>query len=279
MPSLDKIKQRMKTIQSTSKITKAMELVATAKLKKAMDNFNNVSSYYNDLLLNVNEIIKNYNVSSNKFFTSQKGKTIWIVLTSDLGLCGGYNINNIRKLLEEHKLNDLLFIIGQKGKSICNSYDLKITKSLVQVINEFTFFNAQGIIGKVLRLFKEDEKITSIKLVASKFINNITFQQEITTLLPIKQQETNNKKLNRLKDFEPNQEEVIKTTIPIFLSLILYNKVLEANLIEQSSRRLAMESATNNAKDILEDLKIKYNRLRQANITQEISEIIAGTNI
>ncbi len=279
MASLDKIKQRMKTIDSTSKITKAMELVATAKLKRARENFEKAKEYQNFFQKTINNAFGNFK-SKNKAFVETKGNCLWILLSSDLGLCGGYNINAFRFFLKEWNKNDQVIVIGQKGLTICRSFNIKYIEGYGQIINEFDFTLARAIIDKALEIYQNTTSLTKIKLVATKFINNASFEPEIINLLPFAKFGEPEKKMGKkaILKFEPDQETIAFKTLPIYLSYVLYGKVLEAKLIEQSSRRLAMESATKNAKEIIDDLKIEYNRQRQANITQEISEIIGGAN-
>ena len=281
MASLDKIKQRMRTIDSTSKITKAMELVATAKLKRARENFDQVKVYQDHFYQTITDALNNFK-SKDKMFNESKGSCLWILLSSDLGLCGGYNINAFRLLHKNYSKGDKLIVIGQKGISISRSFRIKYDEGFSQIINDFDFPLANAIINKTLEIYHSNSSLTKIKLVASKFINNASFVPEVIDLLPYvnfePKEKTTSKKIKQVQKFEPDQEEVVNSTIPLYLAYVLYGKVLEAKLIEQSSRRLAMESATKNANEITADLKIEFNRQRQANITQEISEIIAGAN-
>ena len=281
MASLDKIKQRMRTIDSTSKITKAMELVATAKLKRAKDNFDKIKTYQNHFYQTISDAVAGFK-SKDKMFQETKGGRLWILLSSDLGLCGGYNINAFRLFLKHYNKNDRLIVVGQKGISLSRSFKIKYDEGFSQIINDFDFPLANAIIDKVLTIYKTNDSLSSIKLIATKFINNASFEPEIINLLPFvfpqKQKTDSSSKPKSVQKFEPEQEQVITATTPLYLAYVLYGKILEAKLIEQSSRRLAMESATKNAKEITAELKIEYNRQRQANITQEISEIIAGAN-
>ena len=283
MPTLDKIKNRISSIKSTSKITKAMELVATAKIKKARENFDKTSSYYQEVINNVVDIADKIKRTKSKFLIKQDGKTIWIVLSSDLGLCGGYNIKNFKELKAQYKAGDAILAVGLKAQSLSRTNNIEFEQGYSQIIGSFTVDNAQNIVDDAVKLFTDkDSNFTSIKLIASQFINNVTFEPETINLIPISVDNLESTK-EKIKSsaptkFEQEPDEIVSKIAPMFMVYSLYAKVQEAKLIEQASRRLAMEAATKNAKELLDDLKIQYNQKRQANITQEISEIIAGSN-
>ncbi len=283
MPTLDKIKTRISSVKSTSKITKAMELVATAKIRRARENFDKTQSYYQILIDNVADIADKIEEKKTRYLSQEPGNTIWIILSSDLGLCGGYNSNNVKMLKEHYKKGDAILAIGLKAQSLLRTQNLNFEHGYSQIVNHFSTQDAIKVVDDALNLFNQNKGYSSIKLIASKFINNATFEPESINLIPILQEnlQTSQREKETVKTittFEQSPQKIIDSVVPMFLTYSLFAKVSEAKLIEQASRRIAMEAATKNANELLDDLKIQYNQQRQANITQEISEIIAGSN-
>ena len=283
MPTLDKIKTRISSVKSTSKITKAMELVATAKIRRARENFDKTQSYYQILIDNVADIADKIEEKKSRYLSQEPGNTIWIILSSDLGLCGGYNSNNVKMLKEHYKKGDAILAVGLKAQSLLRTQNLKFEHGYSQIVNHFSTQDAIKVANDALNLFNQNKGYSSIKLIASKFINNATFEPESINLIPILQEnlqtsQREKEKVKAITTFEQSPQKIINSVVPMFLTYSLFAKVSEAKLIEQASRRIAMEAATKNANELLDDLKIQYNQQRQANITQEISEIIAGSN-
>jgi len=205
-------------------------------------------------------------------------KTLWVVINSNLGLCGGYNSNINKLVINKIKPNDAVYAIGSKAVSYYSTRKIKIAKEQTDVDVQFTNQQASEI-GKELMQFYLNGEYDQIMIVYTKFINNVTFDPTILRLFPIiKIEKSIDKKLDRTFDFEPSAEVILEKTINLYLNTILYGTIIESQVSEQASRRLAMENATKNGQELIQDLKIKYNRERQAIITQEIFEIIGGAN-
>ena len=275
---LQQTKNRIKSVASTKKITKAMELVATVKLKKWKDKMENIISYLDEL----NEIISNCSSATSEevieltHFDNAKGN-LYIVVTSSLGLCGGYNYNLFKFLNPKLTKDDKILVIGTKGLSKYKNDGQDLDDEYVTFLDKFDY-------SKVLELNKiiteEYSKGTykSVKLISTVYVNSLTFRPTEFSLLPLESlsKDENTKGFEPI--FEPNKEEILKLVIPKFINTTLYARLTESLVCEQASRRNAMDSANDNADELLEKLQVEYNKARQAAITQEITEVVSGAN-
>ncbi|WP_342252697.1 ATP synthase F1 subunit gamma [Spiroplasma endosymbiont of Amphibalanus improvisus] len=278
MASSSNLKKEINSINSIEKITQAMQLVATAKLKKIVKIIVNSKPYFSEIYTVFNDIISNSEASIYQKDPNKKvKKTAWVIINSNLGLCGGYNINLNKKVVNQIKQNDYVIVFGKKGKSFYEGNGIKINECIIDYDINFTYEDARSISSELLGKYNNLE-FDEIKIAYTKFINNITFEPEVISLLPIEKKQTNNAKDLILTEFEPNAEKVLENSMSLYVNSILYSSVIESQVSEQASRRSAMENATNNANDMLDDLTLEYNRKRQSAITQEISEIVGGVN-
>ncbi|WP_434334506.1 ATP synthase F1 subunit gamma [Mycoplasma capricolum subsp. capricolum] len=277
MPNLSGLKTEISSVRNISKITNAMQLVASAKLrkisKKVIDTHNYVSEVYslfNDIIRQTDKsvFLKESNFKANK--------TLWVVINSNLGLCGGYNSNVNKLVLQNLKLEDEIFAIGSKAVSFFRSKKIKIKNQITDIDINFTNKKARSISNDLLDMYINYE-FDEIKIVYTKFINNVTFEPAIIRIFPIIKLENNFKHSQSLV-FEPDAEQILSSTILIYINAIIYGTIIESQVSEQASRRTAMENATNNGKNLEQTLSLKYNRQRQGAITQEISEIVSGAN-
>ncbi len=272
------IKTRIKSITSTKKITKAMGLVATAKLRKTrvkLEVNTKYNSYFNEA---INEVLEGFPSETYNVYThgNESKKKLYIVLTSDSGLCGGFNsniVNNTVNELSKDRENSLIILVGQKGRSYFNRYKYKSVAEFIDIPDLPSIKEAYAITNKALEMYEKGE-VGEVYVAFTKFVSTVNQSNEIKKLLPLGY----NKK-DELKDYvmiEPDIVEFINQTVKINLNQQLLNCMLNSKASEQGSRMAAMDGATRNANDILEDLKLKYNRIRQGAITQEISEIVGG---
>ncbi|UWD34570.1 ATP synthase F1 subunit gamma [Mesomycoplasma molare] len=282
MPSIQKIKTRINLIENTRKITKAMELLSSAKLRKAKNNFSSIQEYANSIENILDTVYEKTDVKNNSFFSNkEKQNSIYIIITSDLGLCGGYN-NNVYKITKNKlKNDDKLIIFGNKGISLFKDYEKNIIKKIGNYGDDLNYLIVREIIDLVIGMIKNKE-IGSINLVYTKFINSVTFEPFIKQLFPLENSALeSNKTKNKVNDnilleFEPSPEVILENLLPLYLGSFIYNALAESKISEMSSRRSAMENASNNADEITNNLQIVFNRGRQSSITQEITEIIGG---
>lgn len=275
--SLESIKNRISSIQTTSKITNAMKLVAAAELNRAKKTFDQSKEYYSEYYKVVGTILK---LADKSFLSNSHSndKTLYILITSSMGLCGGYN-NNIYKFCKNLILkDDLVLVLGRKG---IEHYKKSHPKNFLKDLSSDqikTYDEVATLTSELYKKFKANE-FSSIKIIYTKFINAITFKPDLISLIPFDSKFTNfSENLNEsMFDFEPNKTDMLKTILPQYLSSVLYASILESRICENASRRNAMDNSTKNAKDLISNCKLMFNRLRQAKITNEITEIVAGS--
>lgn len=269
------IKARIRSVDSTKKITKAMQLVASSKLKKQKAYMEENREYAYYLKEIVSDILSSLEHSPHPFLQKREGKTCTIVFTSDMGLCGGYNANILRMLEHDITKEEDIIMIGGRGSTWLARRDYHVIKELHNLEDE-CYSELCSIADEVLRLYREGE-IASIRILYTKFVNSVTFHPTLESILPVTQVEQK-KKQNALTQFEPKGDGILDSLIPMYVRSLLYSYFLETKTSEQASRRMAMESATDNAEEVKATLELKYNQARQAAITQEITEIVGGVN-
>lgn len=270
------IKARIRSVESTQKITKAMQLVASSKLKKQKQYMEENREYAYYLKETVQEILSTIENNDHPFLTQREGKTCTIVFTSDMGLCGGYNANVYRMLEESH--DDEIVMIGGRGNGWIRNKDFKVVQSLVEMEDD-CYQELSALADCILENYRNGE-IASIQILYTRFVNPVTFTPEIVKLLPVQKEERVSEKTGAkaITEFEPAGDKILNTLIPLYLRSLLYSYFLETKTSEQASRRMAMESATDNADELKETLELEFNQARQAAITQEITEIVGGVN-
>jgi F-type H+-transporting ATPase subunit gamma len=281
---MNDIKRRIKSVTSTRQITKAMELVSTAKLKRARTKLDASKPYFNRILKSITEIMSNTNGIRHPFIDSREvNNSLYIVITGDRGLAGGYN-SNICKLVE-HSVDDKssvkLITIGSKGRDYFKARGYDVIDSYIGVSETPSLEVAQDISKMAVKMYC-DKEIDEIKVIYTEFISTISYEPKALTLLPVIL-EDNEEELEEDKDlvifrYEPSAEAVFEYLVPKYVNSLIYGACVESSASESGSRRVAMESATDNAEEMIDDLQLIYNRVRQAAITQEISEIVAGAN-
>lgn len=273
------VKRRIKSVTSTMQITKAMELVATAKLKRARKKLEAAKPYFETILESIAEIIAHTKGFKHPFIDGRTiNHTLFVVITGDRGLAGGYNAN-VCKLVEEkakEKENVKVIAIGTKGRDYFKRKGYEVVESYSGVSENPSLNVAIDISNKIVKMYVEKE-IDEIYLAYTEFISTISYEPKALRLLPvvINEGQVKSKMIFR---YEPSPESVLEYLVPKYLNSVIYGASIEASASESGSRRIAMESATDNAKDMIDDLQLLYNRARQASITQEISEIVAGAD-
>lgn len=274
------IKRKIKSVNNTKQITKAMELVSTAKLRRAKDKVEVTKPYFNTVMSTVQDIVQGEKSLRHDYLEKREvNKTLYIVITADRGLCGGYNINALKKVVAdiEDKSKAAFITIGKKAQSFFNKEAAEIMREFLYISEKPTFGNAQEIARLSLKLFEAGE-IDEIKLVYTRLVSTISQVPEILKLLPV-DIEGESQELDENSEFttyEPSAEVVLNYLIPKYLESTIYGALIDSSASEQAARRIAMESASNNAEDMISSLTLTYNQARQAAITQEISEIVGG---
>lgn len=273
------IKRRIRSVEATKKITQAMELIATSKLQKQKLLLEQNREYSETLNGMLSSIVANATVDDVFWFDKREDTNpATIILTSDLGLCGGFNTNLLKLFAFEKLTSSKIAVIGTKGLQWLKNRN--VDASFPFVYSEDITYGRVGEVLQTLLDHYRNNEITSIRIIYTQFVNSVTFEPRVKQLLPfvIQKDEHKEKKLNKDTIFEPNAQEILNDLVPMALRSMIYRYFLESKTSEQASRRLAMENATDNAQEIIEDLTLKYNQSRQAAITQEISEIIAGAD-
>ncbi len=288
MPSLDDLKKRIKSVKSTQKITKAMKMVAAAKLRKAQENAERGRPYsqkMQNIILNLTKSANNSDNSPKLLIGSGKDKIhLCVVLTADRGLCGGFNSNicklaksNFKKIITEGKVLKII-TVGSKGlDQIKREYGKYIVKKFSFKDKKEISFNEAEMIGKeIVDQFNKNEFDKCI-LFYNNFKNVITQIPQAQQIIPVEKNSTNSDTENSLTyEFEPDEDEILEDLLPKNISTQIFKAFLENAASEQGSRMTAMDNATRNAGDLVDKLTINYNRSRQASITKELIEIISG---
>lgn len=285
MASMRDIKRRKASIQSTGQITKAMKLVSTVKLQRSRNKAESSKPYFNLMYDTIAGMLKKSGNMDHKYLRSgdSKKKAV-IVITSNRGLAGGYN-NNIVKLVSGDPalaVEDVkLYVIGRKGRDGLARRGYEVAKDYSEVINEPLYQDAADLTKELLEAFGRNE-IGEIYLAYTSFKNTVVHIPRLVKLLPFTMEEqageSGETKAQALMNYEPNPEEVLDRIIPNYMSSLIYGALLEAVASENGARMTAMDSATNNAEEMIGKLELQYNRARQGSITQELTEIIAGAN-
>ena len=279
---MQEIKRRIRSVESTKKITKAMELVATSKLRKTRNQLEQSKPYYSEVAKTVAELLANCKGNNDSAYLKENKdvtKEAYIVIASSLGLCGGYNANVFKEIKDVIKADDYVYSIGSKASSYLKKNHQGITDTKFEDLNTtFNFKDVTRLVTELTNMYCNQE-ISKIKIVYTEFINNLTFKPRIVTLLPIDADSFEDIELSKKETlFEPGPEEVLNSLIPMYLQAVIYGYIIESVTSENASRRTSMENATDNADELTEQLLLKYNQARQTAITNEISEIVAGAN-
>lgn len=283
---LKEVRNRIKSVQSTQQITKAMKMVSAAKLRRAQDAIIQMRPYARKLQEMLSNIVSNSDGEVGMALASERPveKVLMIVITSDRGLAGAFNANVIKltkatiaaRYAEQHrKGNVTIWNIGKKGYEHFTKNNFKTDASYRDIFLHLTFENVQLASRAAMKAF-EESKYDVVEIVYSQFKNAATQKFEVERFLPIPRVE---KKAGATKAnfiFDPSEAELVAELMPKILNTQLYKAVLDSNASEHGARMTAMDKASENANEMLRSLKISYNRARQAAITTELTEIVSG---
>ncbi|MDO5564248.1 MAG: ATP synthase F1 subunit gamma [Eubacteriales bacterium] len=301
MPSMKEIKRRRDSIESTGQITKAMKLVATVKLQKTREKAESNQAFFETLYTTMADILKKSSNIQHKYIRSplknENSKKALVVISANRGLAGGYNANISRLILSDERFNkdnSIIYAIGRKAKESLQRKGFIIEKDYSDLLEDYDYSDVIDITKGLLKDY-ESGNINEIYLVYTYFKNTVFHVPRILKLMPFdlsddiskdeiqkkgftikKSQFSDDEKL--IMNFEPNEEDLITLLVPKYLSSLLNGALLAAEASENGSRMNAMDSATQNAQDLIQHLSIQYNRARQGAITQELTEIVAGAN-
>lgn len=275
------IKRRIRGISNTKQITKAMELVSSAKLKRARERLDKSRPYYETVLYNIGEILATTgNMKHPLLDTREVNSSLYIVIAADRGLAGGYNGGVIRlaeKRIKEQNKDAKIIAVGSKARDYFTKRNYNIVGQFIGISEDPQFSDAREIGSLAMELYKNKE-VDEINLVYTVFKGTISQVPTIIKLLPSNDVSGEKKERRTITEFEPSPEEVLGYLIPKYIQSSVYGALIEASSSEQAARRVAMEAATDNAEEMIDELNISYNRARQAAITMEITEIVSGAD-
>lgn len=284
--TLKEVRNRIQSVRNTQQITKAMKMVSAAKLRRAQDAIQHMRPYAQKQQEVLGNIVSNFNgdVSMSLAKSRPVEKVLLIVITSDRGLCGGYNSNLIKlaRFEIQEKYNDqfkkgniTIMPLGKKGYEFFVKHNFNVIDTYWAIFSNLSFEYVSGISAFIRKGFSEG-RFDKVDIIYSEFKNAAMQQFKVEPYLPVPK--TENPKGHTKADFifEPGEEELIEELMPRILNTQLYKAVLDANASEHGARMTAMDKATENADDLLHTLKISYNRARQAAITTELTEIVSG---
>lgn len=282
MAQMRDIKRRIKSVNSTMQITKAMYLVSSAKLRKARERVETTRPYSETIVDSIQRVLGSAKGVSHPFLEKREvKKTAYIVVSADRGLAGGYN-SNVLKLAEsiiEDKSKAEIIAYGSKSRDYFIKRGYEVSDFLTGVTEEPEYVDARQSGDAVIEKYKNGE-IDEVKLVFTKFVSMISQEPTVMTLLPVqvetKEESVDDKGMKTLTEYEPSPEVVLDYLVPKYINGAIFGALVESAASQQGARMTAMESATSNAEDIIDSLGLVYNRARQASITQEISEIVGG---
>lgn len=275
------IKRRIKSVESTRQITKAMELVASSKLRKAKEKADNAKPFFNTLYDTMREIAST-DTTFNSIYTRNSGQnvTLLVVIGGDRGLAGGFNAN-VLKLAQQRcdqltKNGDVVILpIGRKSVEYFEKRGFKIMTRYENISENLTIYGAMSIADKIIDVYNKG-KIGRVELFYTDCVSPLVQEAMQMPLIPLDIEPEKNFK--GLTHYDPSPEVVFDSIIPRYLAGVLFGAVVNSFAAEQAARRTAMENATDNANEMINDLSLMYNRARQAAITQEITEIVGGAS-
>ncbi len=289
MANMREIRTRMNSIQDTMKITNAMYLISSSKLKQARKKLEKTLPYFNALNSTIADIMQhmpeteNVYISSNgkDTFNDRSKRRLYIIITADKGLAGAYN-HNIFKMSDEYLNkgdNNTLFVVGQMGRNYFNKTGRTVDVTFHYAAQNPSIYNARDITDNVINLYI-NKNIDEVYIIYNKMITGSAYEPDILKILPLDRSdfEYNEDDYIEFNTFSPSPSAVFYNLAPNYVKGIIYSALVEAYSSEHNARMTAMQSATDSAKEMLKELSLMYNRARQAAITQEITEIVSGAN-
>lgn len=285
MQGTREIKRRIKSVINTRQITKAMTMVAAAKLRRAQERAEESRPYTEKMSEVISSIASRIDIVEHPLLEVREiKKTGYVVITSDQGLAGGYNSNILRKLVlkikERHTSPDEydIFVIGRKGRDFLKMREYSLVGEIIGLSDAPTFTEIKSIANTVVNMYAEGI-FDEVYIYYNEFVSAMTQIPTEMKLLPLT--DINNAgedTMSAFIEFEPSAEEVLGALLPRYAETLIYSALLNAKASESGARMTAMDSATSNADEMLDSLTLTYNRARQSSITQEITEIVAGAN-
>lgn len=288
MANVREIRERIKSISDIMKITNAMYLISSSKRKRAKRKLEQTEPYFQKIQSTIQDILLQSPDIKTGFFDKREHKVGddrkigYIVVTADKGLAGSYN-HNVVKLAEQMLPlpgDEYLYVVGQVGRHYFENKDVKIDGEFHYTAQNPTLYRAGAIAKQMMDLFLAEE-LDDVRIIYTRMVTPMTYEPEVLNLLPLEtkhfvDREDGIRESHNAATFEPSPEEVMHHIVPGYLKGMIYGALVEAFSSEQNARMSAMDAATTNAKEMIRELSLKYNRARQAAITQEITEVASG---
>lgn len=288
MANMREIRERISSINDIMKITNAMYLISSSKLKKAKKNLAATVPYFEQLQSTIHHILRHTPEIEHIYFDNHPNKKLkqrtigYLVVTGDKGLCGAFN-HNVLKLAEEElskhtEENTCLFVIGQIGRQYFARKKVMVDGEFLYTAQDPTLYRARSISETLIDLYKK-ERLDEVYVIYTKMISPTKMEPQLLRLLPMEREHfevAQGRTPHHIATFSPSPEKVIDHLVPNYLKGIIYGVLIESYSSEQTARMTAMDAATTSAKDMIKNLNLLYNRARQAAITQEITEVVSG---
>lgn len=277
--NMKSIKRRIKSVESTLQITKAMEVVSSSKLRKAKEKADNARPFFNALYETMCDIQSENAGFLSPYTHNRKVKTVMlVVIAGDRGLAGGFNSNVIK--LAEARIKELdecdvkILAIGKKSAEYFTKHGYDVVKSYINIGEDLRINHAAAISDDIVTPYENGE-IDRVELFSTEFVSPLVQQAQSLAILPV---DISNDHIRRkeLPIYEPSAEAVFNAIVPKYITGIIFGAVVDSFAAEQAARRTAMENASDNANEMISHLSLVYNRARQSSITQEITEIVGG---
>ncbi len=276
------IKRRIKSVKSTEHITNAMKLVSAAKLRRAKAIFEKTNQYFGFVTESIEEIFNNTAEVPADYLEGNREikNSCYIVITSCRGLCGSFNANVIKEasnMIACHPEEPVIVAVGTKGRDFFAKKGYRIEEAYMLPPENIAFIETHEISKPIIEMYDKKE-IDEVVLVYTSFVSSMEQKVKTITLLPFSiKKDPKVLKLAKQVEYEPSVEEVFNYLVPKYVEIMIYRAIVESATCEHAARRMAMDSATDNARDMIADLTLNFNRARQSAITQEISEIVGGS--
>jgi F-type H+-transporting ATPase subunit gamma len=285
------IKHKMKSVQNIGKITKAMEMISVSKMKKSVQK-RLASLTFAERSFELLENLHVHKRLSHPYLEARDGnKVLMVIIASNKGLCGGYNMNVSKQVTLFAKENSDVtidaIVIGKQAEKIASRNKVNVIASFTEFSDYYTASEVRSLLHTMTETYSENESYREVVVAYTEFVSSMIFEAKITPIMPLKtdkaqkilaQEKVSDKRSLAMYTFEPNEQEVLNAIVPSVLMTVIYQLLLESLASEHSARVMAMRNASDNAGEMLEDLRLNYNRARQAAITQEIAEIVGGSS-